>query len=418
MTVERDQHVIGLNSGVRGGSAWDHILGNRGRFRLRPLQPHLQIPASSRAWRRLARCGRCGRCGRRAQFVVLHLGEAGEVALRVLLQIGLDLGGILRILHRIPISEFEGCRVVTGRRRCRRCHRDCGCCGGVAQHGMEIEITLQGGLRPRHLFVPGLRAYPGRRLLEHLFDGRSRLRDGLDQFPGEQPIAAGSAVLGRLAGACGIGDEGAGGRVHAGQAAGGRAAFLRQWIVAARVQHHDVQSVVGFTHGAQHLAGIHRFGLQIRFAVDVRINRYEIIFAVGLDAVSGVIEEPHRVRGGRDLRREGVDRRIQAAPLRVDFDCGLEAGSPECLIHLPGIVGGVVQGTNFDISIVADDQCNPAFGGCGCAGHGAHQYHQSAKPPAHFDPAFCLFKPTVRQIAPPANLFPAAGSPWLRIRAA
>jgi hypothetical protein len=113
-------------------------------------------------------------------------------------------------------------------------------------------------------------------------------------------VAAG-AVLRTLAGRCRVGNEGAAGGVHACQSAHD-ATRLGQRVVAAGIQHHDVHLVLRRLHRPQHPAGIEGIGIQVGLGLDVGVHRDQVVVALGLHAMPGVMEQSDRMRVASDAR--------------------------------------------------------------------------------------------------------------------
>ncbi len=169
------------------------------------------------------------------------------------------------------------------------------------------------------------------------------------------------AVCGNLAGCGGVGDQDARGRIHCGQAMIDTAHAARERIVAAGIEHHDVQAVARIAHLLDHPVRADGLDFHVAFALYARRRRDQVVAAVELHAVAGVEEEADGI-GPRllEARAEFLDGAFHRDLVGVAARDDLESKTGQRLAHQPGIVRRVGQRSAL-IGAVADDQRDPGL---------------------------------------------------------
>jgi adenylate cyclase len=116
-------------------------------------------------------------------------------------------------------------------------------------------------------------------------------------------------------------------------------------------------------------------------------DRDQIILAVRLEAMAGVVEQAHRVGRCRDRGAEGIDQLIELAAFDVGFDRRLEAAVAQRAADIARISCriGQLRAQDF-IAVVADDERYPLLGVRGHrteARHQSHASHHRCQQPKH-----------------------------------
>src|SRR3984885_1426216 len=302
--------------------------------------------------------------------------KACEFALRVLVQIVLKVGHIPAVLDRFPIRQFDLLGIDARSRQ-----------GTRGNAGVKIEIALDGSLGPWLLPAMRIGLDPGDHLLEHLLERYARFGDSLHQLASKHAVGARGSVLGALTGRRRIGYEGATGCVHPGETALD-AARLGQRIVAAGIENHDVHLVLRRLHRPQHPPGIEGIGFQIGFGLNIGIDRDQVIRALCLYPMAGVIKQTHRMLVASDLRGELINSVIEIQPPGVELDDRLEARCLQCALHCGGVVDRIGQ---FQIRVgivaIADDQGDARLSGRGLHGREEHRHRDELERKSHW--LFC-----------------------------
>ena len=176
------------------------------------------------------------------------------------------------------------------------------------------------------------------------------------------------AVLGGGAFLRRVGDEGRPGRLDPGEAAADRALADRalhlvdEGIVAAGVEKDEAEA--GRTVDRGHHPGEgDGLVLDIGVALERGVDRDEIIDAVDLDAVAGIVD--HGDLGAARLVLEIAERPAQVVGGQVVEMGDIEADVGEGLGHVGGVIDRVGENPDRDVVAVADDQRDAhALGRC------------------------------------------------------
>src|SRR6185312_6725720 len=86
-------------------------------------------------------------------------------------------------------------------------------------------------------------------------------------------------------------DESSRWRIDLGQSATGGPKAAGKWIVATRIQNHDVQAILCIVHVAEQKAHVNGRIFRFDFALDVRFDWNKIVTPFGLQSVASVIEK-------------------------------------------------------------------------------------------------------------------------------
>ena len=361
--------------------------------------------------------GRRGRCrvavgnrlrivGGRGQGGDLDLGELGEAALGIGLQVQVERRDLLLgrgdVLHRLPHHQL-GRRRVYGwpggrpRRRHRRRYRIDDPDASRRRRRFrflraEEEIPGQRRMVPRHLLAVGLLDYllpdPG----QHLADLQARGVYVLQQGGRERAVRT-LAVQRHVVRLGGIGDQGADAAADPRQPAadGGRAGrphaarqVARQRIVAAGIQQHDVGARLALQlieDGVQ----LDCLEIQVRLVLQLGIHRHQVVGAAHLQPVPGVEEQPdiRTAQGAGEL----PDQILGAVAVEVDALQHLEVEAAQHFRDGAAVIRRVRQDGGVLIGAVADHQGDPApFGARGCAGGGEQKNESDPCQPLHRGP--------------------------------
>jgi hypothetical protein len=127
--------------------------------------------------------------------------------------------------------------------------------------------------------------------------------------------------------------EQAAARVDAREAAGGAG----ERVVAAGVEHHDVEPVAGRRHLVDHFGGGHRGAPELVAAADLRADRHDVVLAVHLHAVAGIEEQADPALGLERLA-ERARRLAHGALVGIGAQDHLEAGRAQRRRHVARVV--------------------------------------------------------------------------------
>ena len=160
---------------------------------------------------------------------------------------------------------------------------------GWSQASKEIGAVVL-GTHPRRLLLSCRIGNIGADLVEKLLDVQSGRRHMPEKGFRENPIVA-RPIRRRLARIRRIDDDGSRrGAPDHGQAPC-RTPESRERIVPAGIQHDDVQAATRCVHGLQDEVSWQGPVSELIFALDIGIDRYEVVHAVRLDPVAGVEEQ-------------------------------------------------------------------------------------------------------------------------------
>jgi hypothetical protein len=126
------------------------------------------------------------------------------------------------------------------------------------------------------------------------------------------------------------------------------------------VEDHQVERVLRAVHLAQHEVGVDRLVLDLVLALDVGIDRDEVVAAAHLHAVAGVVEEADAAGG--ELVAEGADGAAHPRLAGILEHRHLEARLGERLRDGARIAYGVAQRRAL-VGGVADDERHAALAG-------------------------------------------------------
>ena len=240
-----------------------------------------------------------------------------------------------------------------------------------------MERAVPRSLPPRHLRAAGLRPHGAAGLLEDLLEFQA----GLRHRGGER------SRVHRVGAVAILGDLGSGGRVreeerprrrvHARQsaAAANVPAGGGEGVVAAGVQHDDVQRRGCLFHLFQHQRRPYRPRLQVLFGLHLGINGNQVVGAARLHAVPSVVEQGHAAASASaQVAAERHDGILQRLLVRVFDQPHGEADPAQRLRHQPGIVHRVAQRAQLaPVRAVPNHECNAGTGGLGRRGPNARQ---------------------------------------------
>ena len=257
----------------------------------------------------------------------------------------------------------------------------------------EIELPGERGILPRDLRAAGRRNDVLAHLDHHagnvLTDRRQMAQQGLR----EGRIAAG-AVVGDVVGLRGEGDEKARRVADARQALrmrrGGR---VLQWIGAARVQEDQVDALALLLR-LEDVVERHGVPVNVLFAVQLGIDRNEVVMGGDLQAMTAVVEQ-RNVGGGGGLRELG-DVALHGRLVEIGTDRDLEAQSAQFRGDVLGVVRRIGERRDLAIGAVADHQSDAGLRAGRCAARRQKAHRQGDAGEA--DP---IVAPPARQRARP-----------------
>ena len=229
------------------------------------------------------------------------------------------------------------------------------------------EVGVQPCAVPGGLLLVGGFVDQQAHLLEHLLDRQVRGARGAHERRRIGAVLA-KAVEGDRTGSGRISDQRAFGRVDQSETAivvvGGPA----EGVVAAGIDHDQARLGLGRLERGHDIGELHALLRQVVLIGKLGVDRDQVVFAVGLDAVAGVID--HRdgvVALFKNAGRELFDRLLHDIAGQVERHDDLEAGLVQHLRHRLGVVHRIIQRLVHLIGGIADDQRDPALG-LGCLG--------------------------------------------------
>ena len=202
--------------------------------------------------------------------------ELDELPGRVAPHVRIELGRVTAVLDGVPEGQL-GIDLAGLRRGARgRCD--------------EEEVLHERRVLPRNLLAACLLAHGESGPLEDLLDLEPGLREVAKEIFRVDTVLTG-AVRGDRARRGRKCHERADGGVHGRETARGGAEAPRERVVAAGVEDHDVQSVLGAVHLAQHQVHLDPLGRDLVLTRDVRVHRDEKVLTAHLHPVPGEIEQ-------------------------------------------------------------------------------------------------------------------------------
>ncbi len=233
---------------------------------------------------------------------------------------------VAAVLHRAP--ELLFLRLVVDSDRPRR-----------ARH--EIEIAHQRRVLPRDLPAGGVLAHACAHTLEHFFNLERRLLHVRKQVLRVDAMLAAGAVARFGARRGGERDQRSDRGVQRRKATGRGARCRHERVVAAGIEDDDVDRVLRDLHLLEHLGDVDRMMDHLVFALDARVDRQQVVAALHLHTVSGVIEQPDTA--GLDAITEYPDRLEHLVARGVFELCDVEAERAQGRAHGSCIVDRVVE---------------------------------------------------------------------------
>jgi hypothetical protein len=244
--------------------------------------------------------------------------------------------------------------------------------GGDSRHrhrrgrGDELEAAFD--RRRRHpwlLRVAGRLHHRKADLVEGLEDIESRFADGLRQGLGIGAVAA-EAIERNVSGLRRVGNQRAFRRPHLGEPAlSGAQPAPAERIVAAGIEEYHVEFGAGTLHGGKNQGRVHHLEQHVGFAGRIGVHRHQVIGAVHLDAVTGVIEQ--RDVGSHQLIAEFLQDAVEGGLVEIDL-CAVadqrEAEAAQRFRHQLGVVLRIIEPRHVLIAGVTDNECNPRVGEC------------------------------------------------------
>ncbi len=134
---------------------------------------------------------------------------------------------------------------------------------------------------------------------------------------------------------------------------------LRQRIVAARVENHDLNAWRKL-HRRLHIVEADHLVAKADLVLELRVDRHEVVPAPILHAVAGVVEK-HGVSPSSFARELG-DRLVHLPLFDVDFQRHLESDRLQRLGDVCGIIRRIGEGRSILIGAVANDQRHALVG--------------------------------------------------------
>ncbi len=218
----------------------------------------------------------------------------------------------------------------------------------------EVEAPQDQPLLPGRLPAASARPDLSGRALEHLLHGQPRPLERAQELAGEHTVAPPRVVVRHLARLCGVQDQGAAGRVHVPKTPGGAAEAARIGVVAASIQDHQVQPVARPAHPVQDPPRVDRLVTYVGLVADLRADGHQVVLAVDLHAVTGVVEQAHRASTAETAGE--FSHRLFHLPLAFVEQPGHGEAEPlEGGGHVTRVVHGVAQ-LAPGVRGVADDQ--------------------------------------------------------------
>ncbi len=217
---------------------------------------------------------------------------------------------------------------------------------------MEREVGLERGALPRDLASLRVLAHRRPYRLEGLLHGRAGLAHLLEQVACVEAVAPGSVGGDRSRGGRER-DQRARRRLDLRQALRGDLEALAEGVVAARVEDHQVHGISGGVELLHHRGEVHGRELHLVLALDVGIDRDEVVAPAHLHAMAREIEHAGGI--ARELVAELAQRQVHLLERRVlALDDG-EARGFELLRDVGAVVHGVGQ-RRVGVLAVADHE--------------------------------------------------------------
>ena len=142
--------------------------------------------------------------------------------------------------------------------------------------------------------------------------------------------------------------------------------IARQRIVAAGVEDDDRRLALAVDlHLAQHEFELHRLELEVALALELGVDRHQVVLRADLQPVPGVEEQ--RDVGIGELVGEGPQGAVELAPVGVERLDDLEADGLQGRRHVARVVQRVGERRGALIGAVADDQRDARLGENGAA---------------------------------------------------
>ena len=134
-------------------------------------------------------------------------------------------------------------------------------------------------------------------------------------------------------------------------------------VIAAGVEQYQVDPGAGFFQLVEDAGHADHLRKDIRFVERMGVDRRQIIEAVSLDAMAGVIEQ--RNVGAGQLGLELLKRLIEAGLIEIQLGAAADhekAKRQQRIRHQPGVGRRVWQHRHRAVGRIADHQCNALFG--------------------------------------------------------
>ncbi len=286
----------------------------------------------------------------------------------------------IRLFARLSVQEIEQGAGVGGveavgiaveelaQRRRRRVHPDTRPDRLVGLRLVQVVFRHHRDRQLRRLAAVGRRvdvaAYPP----EHGADLEPRLLDLLEERRGKRTVAPGP-VTRHVVGLGRIDDDhplrlfrrriALNFRHVTGRDADRTNKLLRQRIVAARVENHDLDAA-GKLHGRLDIVETHEFVAKADLVLQFRVHRHHVILALELHAVASVVEK--QGVGSFAVPRELRHHLIHLALVDIDFQRHVEPDRLQRLGDVRGVVRRIGKGGSVLVGAVADDERNALVG--------------------------------------------------------
>jgi hypothetical protein len=134
-------------------------------------------------------------------------------------------------------------------------------------------------------------------------------------------------------------------------------------VIAASIEQDEVDPGAGFFHLVENARGADRLHKDVTFIERMGVDRDQIVEAVRLHAMAGIIEQ--RDVGAGQLMAELLQGAVEAGFVEVKLGAAADhekAERQQRIRHQPGVGGGVWQRGDGAVGRIADHQRHALFG--------------------------------------------------------